>query len=212
MNVPEAKDYHVVYDLDLDKLSRDIQYDMDNHGTIRPSIRPHRLLSGASQADWKTRSISMSRWTLSPVTWPDWRADLQFRRAFPDKRGELGRSFQRERDCHRRRPGGGNIDSGRTTTGRPTAPTCPTPRGTFSISATSRPTPPTATAPCKCIITTRARRCLRSITGAKACARTSVLAIKPKDSADWTFAGSAGGFRAVSLSAFWCITAESSPW
>jgi len=34
MNVPEAKDYQLVYDLDLGKLGHDIQYDTDNHKNI----------------------------------------------------------------------------------------------------------------------------------------------------------------------------------
>jgi sialate O-acetylesterase len=40
MNVPEAKDYHVVYSLDLTKLARTISYDVDNHRKIhRPFDR-----------------------------------------------------------------------------------------------------------------------------------------------------------------------------
>jgi sialate O-acetylesterase len=35
MNVPEAKDYQVVYDLDLTKLGPVIKYDADNHGNIK---------------------------------------------------------------------------------------------------------------------------------------------------------------------------------
>jgi sialate O-acetylesterase len=35
MNVPEARDYQVVYQLDLTKLGHDIHYDVDNHGQIQ---------------------------------------------------------------------------------------------------------------------------------------------------------------------------------
>ena len=34
MKIPEAKEYRLVYDLDLGKLGRDIQYDADNHQSI----------------------------------------------------------------------------------------------------------------------------------------------------------------------------------
>jgi sialate O-acetylesterase len=40
MNVPEIKDYHVVYSTDLTKMSHTISYQVDNHGTInRPFDR-----------------------------------------------------------------------------------------------------------------------------------------------------------------------------
>ena len=40
MNVPELKDYHIVYSLDLTKMSRTISYGVDNHGDIhRPFDR-----------------------------------------------------------------------------------------------------------------------------------------------------------------------------
>ena len=34
LKIPEAKDYRLVYDLDLGKLGKDIQYDVDNHQSI----------------------------------------------------------------------------------------------------------------------------------------------------------------------------------
>jgi len=38
MNMPEAKDYRLVYDLDLGKLGKDIHYDADNHESITQSF------------------------------------------------------------------------------------------------------------------------------------------------------------------------------
>jgi sialate O-acetylesterase len=35
LKVPEAKDYQLVYDLDLNKLGPDLQYEVDNHGSIQ---------------------------------------------------------------------------------------------------------------------------------------------------------------------------------
>jgi sialate O-acetylesterase len=60
LNVPEAKDYQLVYDLDLGKLGADITYDVDNHSKItRPFDRIAYFLE-LQDADKNTQYLYVS--------------------------------------------------------------------------------------------------------------------------------------------------------
>ncbi len=70
LKVPEAKEYQLVYDLDLNKLSYDIHYDTDNHDKIRQPFDRIAYLLELKPVEWKHAVFSMSRWKLSPATSP----------------------------------------------------------------------------------------------------------------------------------------------
>jgi sialate O-acetylesterase len=64
MNVPEAKGYELVYDLDLAKLGDPIRYDVDNRGKItRPFDRVAYFLELRSGADARYVYVSMDAFT-----------------------------------------------------------------------------------------------------------------------------------------------------
>ena len=60
LNVPEAKDYQVVYDLDLAKLGSTIPYDVDNHKTIQRPFDRIAYFVELQAADWSTQDIYVS--------------------------------------------------------------------------------------------------------------------------------------------------------
>lgn len=68
MNVPEAKDYQVVYQLDLTKLGHDIHYDVDNHDQIQKPF--DRIAYFVELQDEKGNSqdlfVSMDAFTNDP--------------------------------------------------------------------------------------------------------------------------------------------------
>jgi len=68
MHVPEAKDYQVVYDLDLTKLGAAINYDVDNHQTIQRPFDRIAYFVELQAADWSTQDIyvSMDTFTDNP--------------------------------------------------------------------------------------------------------------------------------------------------
>ena len=60
MNVPEAKDYQVVYDLDLTKLGSAINYSVDNHQSIQRPFDRIAYFVELQAADWSTQDIYVS--------------------------------------------------------------------------------------------------------------------------------------------------------
>jgi sialate O-acetylesterase len=68
MNVPEAKDYQMVYDLDLTKLGPSIKYDVDNHQTIRRPFDRIAYFVELRDEDWNTKDlyVSMDAFTDDP--------------------------------------------------------------------------------------------------------------------------------------------------
>jgi len=60
MNVPEAKDYQVVYDLDLTKLGPAIQYDVDNHGNIHKPFDRIAYFVELQDANLNTQDVFVS--------------------------------------------------------------------------------------------------------------------------------------------------------
>jgi sialate O-acetylesterase len=68
MNVPEVKDYQVVYDLDLTKLGPAIQYDRDNHQDIHRPFDRIAYFVELQDADWNTKDlyVSMKAFTDNP--------------------------------------------------------------------------------------------------------------------------------------------------
>jgi sialate O-acetylesterase len=69
MNVPEAKDYQVVYDLDLTKLGPKITYDVDNHERINRPFDRIAYFVELADADMNTQDIyvSMDAFTDDPA-------------------------------------------------------------------------------------------------------------------------------------------------
>jgi len=60
LKVPEAREYQLVYDLDLNKLSRNIHYDVDNHDKIRRPFDRVAYLLELEQADGNTEYLYVS--------------------------------------------------------------------------------------------------------------------------------------------------------
>jgi sialate O-acetylesterase len=60
MNVPEAKDYQVVYDLDLTKLGPAIKYDVDNHANIKKPFDRIAYFVELQDANMNTQDIFVS--------------------------------------------------------------------------------------------------------------------------------------------------------
>lgn len=68
MNVPEAKDYQMVYDLDLTKLGPSIKYDVDNHQNLRRPFDRIAYFVELRDEDWNTQDlyVSMDAFTDDP--------------------------------------------------------------------------------------------------------------------------------------------------
>jgi sialate O-acetylesterase len=68
MNVPEAKDYQVVYDLDLTKLGPSINYEMDNHQNIHRPFDRIAYFIELQDADGNAKDlyVSMNAFTDDP--------------------------------------------------------------------------------------------------------------------------------------------------
>ncbi len=68
MNVPEVKDYQVVYDLDLTKLGPVIKYDVDNHENIKKPFDRIAYFVELQDASMNTEAIfvSMDAFTHDP--------------------------------------------------------------------------------------------------------------------------------------------------
>jgi sialate O-acetylesterase len=60
MNVPEAKDYQVVYDLDLTKLEASIKYDVDNHDSIKKPFDRIAYYVELQDGNWNTKNLYVS--------------------------------------------------------------------------------------------------------------------------------------------------------
>ncbi len=60
MNVPEAKDYEVVYELDLTKLGATIKYDVDNHVNIQKPFDRIAYLVELQDANLNTQDVFVS--------------------------------------------------------------------------------------------------------------------------------------------------------
>ncbi len=60
MHVPEAKDYEVVYDLDLTKLGVSIKYDVDHHQNLHRPFDRIAYFVELQNADWTTQDLYVS--------------------------------------------------------------------------------------------------------------------------------------------------------
>jgi sialate O-acetylesterase len=82
LNVPEAKDYRLVYDLDLGKLGRNIQYEADNHESITQPFDRIAYFMELQSADGNTGYVyvSMDAFTsdLSKIGVPTFRSGAHF--------------------------------------------------------------------------------------------------------------------------------------
>ena len=102
LKVPEAKDYQLVYDLDLGKLGPDIKYDVDNRSKIQQPFDRIAYFLELQGADRKTQYlyVSMDAFTdaLDKIGVPTVKSGARF----PAERGEHERLFQCEghRDRH----------------------------------------------------------------------------------------------------------------
>lgn len=68
-HVPEAKDYELVYDIDLSKLGSTIKYEVDNHAKIRRPFDRVAYVVELSDDNWNTKDIyvSMDAFTDDPA-------------------------------------------------------------------------------------------------------------------------------------------------
>ncbi|MCP5528383.1 MAG: 9-O-acetylesterase [Verrucomicrobiales bacterium] len=59
-HVPEARDYELVYDLDLSRLGPTVHYDVDNHAGVRRPFDRVAYFLELSDGDWKTQNLYVS--------------------------------------------------------------------------------------------------------------------------------------------------------
>ena len=102
LKVPEAKDYQLVYDLDLGKLGPDIKYDVDNRSKITQPFDRIAYFLELQGADGDHAIPVCFHGRVHGLAGQDRCAHCQVRGALPAERGEHERVLQCEghRDAH----------------------------------------------------------------------------------------------------------------
>ncbi len=207
MNVPEAKNYQVVYDLDLTKLGSSIKYDVDNHKNLHQPFDRIAYFVELQDANLNTQDvyISMDAFTgdLGKIGVPVFGSGAKFQQNVTNldvfsnvKEIVTGTGLT-----------AGTSNFGRTTMVRRMPPRCPMLPARLMISATNPVIPPMATVPCRCITTTPNKPCLQSIIGARGCTPTWALATKPKITPTGHLPATLATTKLCGYS-FWCVAGE----
>jgi sialate O-acetylesterase len=199
MNVPEAKDYEVVYDLDLTKLGPSIKYDVDNHEKIqRPFDRIAYFLE-LSDADSNNQDlyVSMDAFTDNPakIGVPVFGSGIQFQQnvsnldVYSDVRGIVTGTHL----------AGGNIEFWPNNYGQQNSAGVPNASSeTFDFG--DQMAEPADGYGSMQVHNHDARQTLFAINHWSEGAHADVgIGNQPKNNPDWTFAGNAGGFTAMRL-------------
>jgi len=199
MNVPAAKDYQIVYDLDLTKLGPAIHYDLDNHENIhRPFDRIAYFLE-LQTADWQTDDIFVSM------------------EAFTDDPGKIGvpyfgsgEYFQQNvtnMDVYSNVKGivtgshlmGGNIEFWPNNYGQQNSAHVPNASSEI-FDFGDQPTDPADGYGSMQVHNHDARQTLFAINHWREGAHADIgIGNQPKNNPDWTFASNAGSYRAMRL-------------
>ena len=165
LKVPEAKDYQLLYALDLAKAGRDIVYDVDRRGQIAgPIDRVAYFLELRKQGEptqWVYVSMDAFTTELAKLGVPT----LASKAKFQTQVAHMNVLSSDPRIITGNGPRPATSSSSRTTTARSTRPRFPTPPTPSGISATRSWIPKTATAPCRSTISSPSKRSLPSTTG-----------------------------------------------
>ena len=199
LNVPEAKDYQVVYDLDLTKLGPSIKYDVDNHQDIRRPFDRIAYFVELQDANWKTEDVYVSM------------------DAFTDDSGKIGvptfgsgAHFQQNitnLDVYSNVKGivtgthlnGGNIEFWPNNYGPQNSANVPNASSDI-FDFGDQPADPEDGYGSMQVHNHDARQTLFAINHWREGTQADIgIGNQPKDNPDWTFAGNAGGFRAMRL-------------
>ena len=199
MNVPEAKDYQGVYDLDLSKLGAAIKYDVDNHQTIqRPFDRIAYCLE-LQAADWSTEDIyvSMDAFTDDPgkIGVPVFGSGAHFQQnvtnldVWSNVKGIVTGTHLK----------GGNIEFWPNNYGPANSAGVPKASGE-AFDFGDEPTEPADGYGSMQVHNHDARQTLFAVNDWKGGARADIgIGNQPAGNPDWTFAANAGGYRAMRL-------------
>ncbi|HEY2084218.1 MAG TPA: sialate O-acetylesterase, partial [Verrucomicrobiae bacterium] len=199
MNVPEAKDYQVVYDLDLTRLGSAIQYDVDNHQKINRPFDRVAYFVELSDADWNTKDlyVSMDAFTddASKIGVPVFGSGIYFQQnvanldVFSNVKGIVTGSHL----------AGGNIEFWPNNYGQANTGNVPNASGdVFDFG--DQPAEPADGYGSMQVHNHDARQTLFAINHWREGEHADVgIGNQPVKNPDWTFAANAGGFKAMRL-------------
>jgi sialate O-acetylesterase len=199
MNVPEAKDYQVVYDLDLTKLGPSINYDLDHHQDIKRPFDRIAYFVELQDADWKTEDIyvSMDAFTGDPgkIGVPVFGSGEYFQQnvanlnVYSNVKGIVTGTHL----------DGGNIEFWPNNYGPQNNANVPNASADI-FDFGDQATDPTDGYGSMQVHNHAARQTLFAINHWRDGAHADIgIGNQPKDNPDWTFAGNAGGYRAMRL-------------
>ncbi|HSY16807.1 MAG TPA: sialate O-acetylesterase [Candidatus Acidoferrales bacterium] len=198
-NVPEAKDYRLIYDLDLTKLGSSIKYDVDNHLKINQPFDRIAYCVELQDADFNTKGVyvSMDAFTADPGkigipvfgSGADFQQNLTNLDIYSNVKGiETGTGLA-----------GGNIEFWPNNYDKPNAAGVPNASGDVFDFGDQRTWPVDGYGSMQ-IHNHDARQTLFAINHWSAGAHADVgIGNQPKDNPDWTFAANADGYRAMRL-------------
>jgi len=199
MHVPEAKDYQVVYDLDLTKLGSAIKYDVDNHQSLHKAFDRIAYFVELQDANFNTRDVyvSMDAFTtdLGKIGVPVFGSGADFQQNVTNlnvysnvKSIVTGVGLT-----------GGNIEFWPNNYDRSNAAQVPNASGdTFDFGDVR--TEPADGYGCMQVHNHDARQTLFAINHWREGAHADVgIGNQTKDNPDWTFAGNASSYRAMRL-------------
>ena len=199
MNVPEAKAYQVVYDLDLTKLGAAIKYDVDNHANIHQPFDRIAYFVELQDANMNTQDVfvSMDAFTddLSKIGVPVFGSGADFQQnvahldVFSNVKGIVtGTNLN-----------GGNIEFWPNNYDKPNAANVPNASGdTFDFG--DQRTDPADGYGCMQVHNHDAKQTVFAINHWREGTHADIgIGNQSKDNPDWTFAGNAGNYRVMRL-------------
>jgi sialate O-acetylesterase len=199
MNVPEAKDYQVVYDLDLTKLGPSIKYDVDNHRDIHRPFDRIAYFVELQDADWKTKDVyvAMDAFTDDPgkIGVPAFGSGAHFQQnvanldVYSNVKGIVTGTHLN----------GGNIEFWPNNYGPENSASVPNASSDI-FDFGDQPADPEDGYGSMQVHNHAARQTLFAINHWREGTHADIgIGNQPKDNPDWTFAGNAGGYRAMRL-------------
>ncbi len=199
MNVPEAKAYQVVYDLDLTKLGAAIKYDVDNHANIHQPFDRIAYFVELQDANMNTQDVfvSMDAFTddLGKIGVPVFGSGADFQQnvahldVFSNVKGIVtGTNLN-----------GGNIEFWPNNYDKPNAANVPNASGdTFDFG--DQRTDPADGYGCMQVHNHDAKQTVFAINHWREGTHADIgIGNQSKDNPDWTFAGNAGNYRVMRL-------------
>jgi len=199
MNVPEARAYELVYDLDLTKLGAKIQYDVDNHQKIQKPFDRIAYFVELQDGNYNTQDlyVSMDAFTddLGKIGVPVFGSGAEFQQnvAHLDV-------FSNVKDIVTGTGlNGGNIEFWPNNYDKPNAMNVPNASGDVFDFGDQR-TEPADGYGCMQVHNHDARQTLFAINHWREGAHADIgIGNQTKDNPDWTFAGNAGNYHAMRL-------------